>query len=274
MIPTVKANGADIPVIGLGTWQLNGAGARRAIETALDVGYRHIDTAAMYDNESDVGAGLKASPVPREDVFVTTKVWPDNIGDGPLQRSAEASLRRLGLDYVDLLLIHWPNAEIPLKDSIRALCEVKTRGLARHIGVSNFPVKLIEEAVQLASEPIATNQIEYHVFLDQAKIIAACRKHGIAVTAYCPLARGRVFESEVLKEIAEAKGRTVSQVATRWLVQQAGVIAIPRSAKPERIKQNIEVFDFELTDADLKRIAAVSDRRERIVNLGFAPAWD
>lgn len=270
---TIQANGATIPVIGFGTWELKGRSCQHAVECALATGYRHIDTAAMYDNERDVGAGLKNSGVPREEVFVTTKVWSDSIGYGPLQRSAEASLKRLGLDHVDLLLIHWPNAAIPLAESMRALCEVKTRGLARHIGVSNFTVRLIEEAVALSSEPIVTNQIEYHPFLDQAKVLAACRRHGISITAYCPLARGRVFASDVLSDIARRKGRTVSQIALRWLVQQ-GVIAIPRSARPERIRENFAVFDFALSEEEMQRIADLGERKERVVNLSWAPNWD
>ncbi len=270
----VEANGAKIPAVGLGTWQLSGKTGTRAIAKALEVGYRHLDTAAMYENERDVGEALRASGVPREEVFVTTKVWTDSIGHGPLQRSAEASLKRLKLDHVDLLLIHWPNPAIPLADSIRALCEVKERGLARHIGVSNFTVTLLDKAVKLSSEPLVTNQVEYHPFLDQSKVLAGCRRHGMSVTAYCPLARGRVFASKVMAEIATAKGRTVSQIATRWLIQQPGVIAIPRTEKLDRIEENFQVFDFTLSEEEMDRISGLADRSARVVDFDFSPAWD
>lgn len=271
---TVNANGAAIPAIGFGTWQLTGRETRDAVRAALEVGYRHIDTAAIYDNEREVGQAIQESDVPRADVFVTTKVWRDDLAAGTLQRSAEDSLKRLGLDYVDLFLIHWPNQAIALSESIPALCEVSARGLARHIGVSNFTAAMLDEAVALADRPLATNQVEYHPFLDQSKVLAACRKHGLSLTAYCPLARGRVFSSPALKEIARAKGRTVSQVASRWLIQQPGVISIPRTSKPERVRENFQVFDFELTDEEMRSISALAAQNDRVVNLAWAPAWD
>jgi diketogulonate reductase-like aldo/keto reductase len=276
-IPHIQAHGASIPAIGLGTWPLKGEDCARAVATALRAGYRHVDTAAMYDNEAAVGEGLRASGVARGDVWVTTKVWWENIGDGPLQRSAEASLRRLGLDRVDLLLVHWPNPAIPLRDTMRALNDARRRGLARHIGVSNFPTGLLDEAVALSAEPLVANQCEYHPHLDQSKVLAACRRHGMAFVAYCPLGRGSVggvLEEPAVGEIARRLGRTPGQVVLRWHMQQPGVAAVPKSGDPRRIADNIDVFDFELTGEDMHRLSALARPGGRVVNLSFAPAWD
>ena len=274
MTPTIRANGANIPAIGLGTYRMTGETCARAVTAALDAGYRHIDTARMYDNEADVGEGLRASGLPRDDIFVTTKVWTDDIGGADLERAAEDSLKRLKLDAVDLLLIHWPNASIPLRDSIAALCRAKARGLARHIGVSNFPVALLDEAVALASEPLSANQCEYHPRLDQTKVLAACRKHGIAFTSYCPLGRGDLTREPAVETIAERVGRTPSQVILRWHVQQPGVVAIPKSATPAHIAQNIAVFDFTLSPEDMAALSAMQRPDGRLVRPGFAPAFD
>src|SRR5205807_721910 len=188
----VSANGARVPIVGLGTWELRGRTCARVVEQALRLGYRHIDTAEMYDNEREVGEGLRSSGIKRDEVFVTTKIWPSHFAPRELERAAKDSLARLRLPEVDLLLLHWPNPRIPLSETLPALCKVKRMGLARHIGVSNFTVALIEEAVALAEEPLVCNQVETHVFIDQSKVIAACRRHGMAVVAYSPLARGEV----------------------------------------------------------------------------------
>ncbi len=273
---TVSAHGAVIPSIGLGTWTLKDEACVEAIGWAIAAGYRHIDTAKMYDNETAVGEGLRASKAPRDSIFLTTKVWKDDIADGDLQRSAEASLKRLGVEQVDLLLIHWPNAEIPLKGSIKALCDAKKRGLARHIGVSNFPTKLIEEAMSLTSEPIVANQCEYHPHLDQSKVIAACKKHGIAFVSYCPIGRGSiggVMDEAAVKAVAKRLGRSAGQVVLRWHVQQ-GLVAIPRSGNKQRIADNLAVYDFALSSDDMATISALAKPDGRVVNLAFAPAWD
>lgn len=270
----VEANGARIPAIGLGTWLMSGDECVQAVGWALEAGYRHLDTAKMYGNEREVGEGLRASGVPRDQVFVTTKVWVEDIAPGDLERSAEASLGRLGLDQVDLLLIHWPNASVPLADSTAALCNAKRRGLARHVGVSNYPSAMLDEAVRLASEPIVANQVEAHPYLDHARIREACRRHGIALTAYCPLGRSGVFGDEVLRAIAEAHGRTVSQVVLRWHVQHPGTVAIPKSATRRHIVENLDVVDFTLTDAEMGRISALARPGSRVVDPSFAPAWD
>ncbi|GAC1563714.1 MAG: aldo/keto reductase [Beijerinckiaceae bacterium] len=273
-IPLVEAHGAKIPAIGLGTWQLSGETCTRAVIAALECGYRHIDTAKMYGNEREVGEGLKSGGVPRDQVFVTTKVWRDDLHDGDLQRSAEESLKRLGLDQVDLLLIHWPNRNIPVKEAVRALCDTRARKLTRHIGVSNFPVPLLQEALSVASEPIVTNQCEYHPWLDQTKVLAACRKHAIAFTSYCPLGRGEGPRDPAIAKIAQRHGKTPSQVLLRWHIQQPQVIAIPRSGTPAHIKENIGIADFELSGDNMAAISAMTKANSRIVDFDWAPDWD
>ncbi len=272
----VEANGARIPALGLGTWELRGAVAIRIVETALAAGYRHIDTAQMYGNEREVGIALRASGLPREEVFLVTKVWPDRFRRGDLERSVAESLERLGTDYVDLVLLHWPSREVPLAETVAALVAVRARGLARHIGVSNFTVALLEEAVRLAAPvPLVTDQVEYHPFLAQGRVLAACRRHGMALTAYCPLARGRVLRNPVLQRIGRHYGKSPAQVALRWLVQQEGVVAIPRSSRPEHVRRNFEIWDFHLTEAEMAEIAALASPSGRIVDLpDLAPAWD
>ncbi len=271
----VDANGANIPAIGLGTWTLMGEAATRLVADAIRSGYRHVDTATMYDNEEAVGAGLRASGVSRDEVFLTTKVWPSDIGDGDLQRSVEASLKRLQVDRLDLALIHWPSRTIPLAESIRALNEVKDRGLARHIGVSNFTVALLDQAVALSRHPLACNQIEYHPFLNQDRVLAACRGHGMAVVSYCPLARGaELFPEPVVTDSAERHGKTPAQIVLRWQVQQEGVVAIPRSSNAERIAHNLRVFDFALKADEIAALDALRTRQHRICDFEFSPDWD
>jgi 2,5-diketo-D-gluconate reductase B len=269
----VEANGARIPLIGLGTWDLRGGTCVEIVSAALKLGYRHIDTAAAYDNEREVGEGLRASGVKRTDVHVTTKVWHDSLGAADFRRSAEASLKRLGLHRIDLLLIHWPNSSVPLKETIGALCKAKRDGLTRHIGVSNFTVELVEKAVEFSDEPLVTNQIELHPHLDQSKVVAACRRRGISITAYSPIARGKVAGDKLLQKIAAAHGKTWAQVCLRWLVQQQ-IIAIPRTSKRGRLKENFDVFDFTLSPQEMAAISALGNRSGRIVNMAGAPAWD
>ena len=271
----VGANGAGIPAIGLGTWTLKDETGTRLVAGAIEAGYRHVDTAAMYGNEAAVGAGLRASGVARDEIFLTSKVWPDQIGEGALQASVEASLKRLGTDYLDLALIHWPSKTIPLAESIAALNDVASRGLARHIGVSSFTVAMVEEAVRLSEAPLACNQIENHPYLNQDKVMAACRKHGLAVVSYCPLARGGDLASEpVIAAAAERHGKTFAQIVLRWQVQQDGVVAIPRSSNPGRIAQNLDVFDFALSDEEMAAISGLRGKGMRICDFEFSPVWD
>ena len=273
--PTVAANGANIPLLGLGTWDLRGRTCARMVEQALRLGYRHIDTAEMYDNEREVGEGLHASGVKRGDVFVTTKVWPSHFAPRDLERAARNSLSRLHLREVDLLLLHWPNPQIPLADTLGALCQVKRDGLARHIGVSNFTVKLVEEAVRLATEPLICNQIECHPFLDQSKVIAACRKNNMAVVAYSPIARGGARNDKLLTRIGTAHGKTAAQVCLRYLVQQQ-IVVIPRTSKEQRLAENAAIFDFALSAAEMKEIAGLTRRDGRVVDWSYSgrAQWD
>jgi len=270
---TIDANGAKMPVIGLGTWQLNGDVGSRITEQALKLGYRHLDCALIYGNEKEVGVGLHASGVKREDVFITTKVPHTELAPAALERAVKQSLANLRVSDVNLLLIHWPNPQIPLAETLGAMAEMKKKGYTRHIGISNFTVALIEEAVKLSSEPIATNQIEWHPYLDEEKVRAACAKHGIAVTAYCPIARGKVPGNETLERIGKAHGKSSSQVALRYLVQQ-GVIPIPRTATPAHLSANLALFDFTLTPAEMADIAKLAKPDGRVVNPAHSPQWD
>jgi diketogulonate reductase-like aldo/keto reductase len=270
---SVAANGANIPAIGLGTWELQGSACARIVEQALRLGYRHVDTAQIYENEREVGDGVRASGVRRADIFVTTKVWSTHFAPNDLLRSAKESLARLRMTEVDLLLLHWPNPQVPLEETLGALAQAQQLGLTRHVGVSNFTVALIEEAVAKSPAPLVCNQIEYHPFLDQTKVLAACRAHGMAAVAYSPVAKGRFKESEALKRIGAHHGKTAAQVCLRWLVQQ-DVVAIPRTSKVERLSENIDVFDFTLTDAEMSEIFAMGSRAGRLVNGAFAPQWD
>lgn len=272
---TVTAAGADIPILGFGTFELRGNTARAMVRTALDQGYRHIDTAQIYGNEKEVGRGIAEAGVPRGDIFLTTKVWPDNYRSGDLERSVEQSLSDLGTDYIDLLLLHWPNPSVPLKETITALNRVRESGRTRYIGISNFNTTLMAEAVELSDAPIAANQIEYHPFLNQDAVLTAARRHGMAVTAYSPLARGKVFENDTLKDIATHHDKTPGQVTLRWLIQQDGVAAIPRSGKKEHAAANMDIFDFELSDADMAAIAALTAAETRLIDIpGLSPEWD
>jgi diketogulonate reductase-like aldo/keto reductase len=265
----VVVHGTTIPAIGLGTWELRGDTCTRIVTEALKIGYRHIDTAQGYANEAEVGEGLRASGVPRSDVFITTKIRPQLISDGEMQRSMEESLTRLGVDQVDLALIHWPNERIPLAESMRALADVKRRGLARNIGVSNFTTRLLEPAVKLCPE-IILNQFEYHPYLDQTVLLSAMRRLGLAITAYCPIALGKVVGDPKIEAIAKRHGRTTVQVTLRWLVQQGDVIAIPRTSRVERLRENLSVFDFELSAEEMQAMSRLTRPNTRLIN---EPAW-
>ena len=271
----LPANGANIPAIGLGTWTFSDETAAHLVSEAIRAGYRHIDTAAMYGNEAGVGEGLRMSGVPRDQIFLTTKVWHSDIAQGDLQRSIADSLKRLEVSHVDLALIHWPSRTIPLEDSIAALNDVLDLGYARNIGVSNFPVALLEEAVRLSRAPLACNQVEYHPFLNQDRVLAACRAHGVALVSYCPLARGEELAAEpAIALAADRHGRTPAQIVLRWHVQQTGVAAVPRSSRPERIAENLQVFDFALSDDEMASISALGSRGLRICDFAFSPDWD
>jgi diketogulonate reductase-like aldo/keto reductase len=271
---TVSAHGVAMPIIGFGTGWM-GADCAGVVAAALTAGYRHIDTARKYGTERGVGEGIRAAGVPREQLFVTTKVSDENLRAGDFARSIETSLRELDLSYVDLLLVHWPNAKIPLAETMGALAAAKRQGLTRHVGVANFTVALLDEAVRLCTEPLVTNQVEYHPYLDQAKVLAACRRHGLILTAHCPLGRGRLPGDPVLGEIGRHKGKSAAQVALRWAIQQSAIVPIPRSVNPARIAENVDIFDFVLNDDEMARIGALKRPGSRIADpAGRAPAWD
>jgi 2,5-diketo-D-gluconate reductase B len=272
-VPTIEANGARIPAIGLGTWDLRGRTCIQMVEQALRLGYRHFDTAEMYGNEREVGEGLRACGVPRQDVFITTKVWQDHLAPREFERATKASLAKLRLSEVDLLLIHWPNPRIPLADTMGALCRMKREGLTRHIGVSNFTVTLVAQAVKLSTEPLVTNQIEWHPYIDQSAVVEASRRHGLSVTAYSPIARGRAVNDDTLQAIGLRHRKSAGQVCLRFLIQE-GAIVIPRTSRPERLAENMAIFDFELAPAEMDEIRRLANPRGRIVNWSGSPDWD
>ncbi|HKA40471.1 MAG TPA: aldo/keto reductase [Burkholderiales bacterium] len=273
-MPKLSARGMAMPQIGFGTSQLGNCG--EIVAAALKLGYRHIDTAWKYGTEKGVGEGIRISGVPRQDIFLCTKVSHEYLRAADFARSVEESLERLRTDYVDLLLVHWPAVDgTPLAETMGALAKAKRDGRARHVGVANFNIALTEEAMRLCPEPLSVLQAEYHPYLDQAKVLAFCRKAGLVFMAYCPLGRGRVFKDPLLGEIAKSKRRSIAQIALRWLVQQGNVAPIPRSANPGHMAESLAVFDFTLTDDEMKRISALKRPDGRIADpAGRAPAWD
>jgi diketogulonate reductase-like aldo/keto reductase len=270
-MPHVTAHGVDIPVLGFGTWDVHGESAYRSVRAALEVGYRHVDTAQSYRNETQVGRAIVDSGVDRDDVFLVTKVATANAAPVDVDRSTQESLSRLGVDHVDLLLVHWPSDRAPIEATVEALDEQRQKGRTRLIGVSNYPSALLRRALAIA--PVATDQVEHHVLLGQDAVQRVLDEHGLPLTAYSPLARGVPFDRPELVEIAEAHGRTPAQVALRWLLQRPGRIAIPRSENPEHIAANFDVLDFELSDEQMRRLDALP-KDQRLVNPPFAPAWD
>ena len=272
-VPTIFSHGANIPQIGLGTWELRGDVLARAVETAAEVGYRHFDTAPRYKNETELGIALRAMALPRESYFLTTKVWYTELTAPALLASAEASLERLGVGAVDLLLVHWPSSDVPLAETIGALCEAKSRGYTRHIGVSNFPSVLLEKAIALADSPLVANQCEYHPRLNQSGLIETCRQHDMAFVAYAPMGSGRLLANPVITEIAAKKAKSSAQIILRWHLQQ-GVVAIPRSSNPDRIRENISVTDFSLSSYEMERLTVLGKSGERIFNPDFVAGWN
>lgn len=270
----LHANGATIPKLGLGTWQSTHDEGVRAVRAALDAGYRHIDTAARYENEQAVGQALAHCGVPRDDVFVTTKVWHTELRAADFRRAAEASVARLGLDHVDLLLVHWPNPEVPLAETIGALCDAQRSGLTRHIGVSNFPVALLDQAAALSSVPLVANQCEYHPYLDQRKVLAACARLGMALISHSPLGSGKLLADPVIGEIARLHERQPAQIILRWLMQQPGVAAIPKSSNPVRIAGNAAIADFTLDGGEMAKISALARPDGRVSKPAWHPEWD
>ncbi|MFG1496055.1 2,5-didehydrogluconate reductase DkgB [Saccharospirillum sp. HFRX-1] len=266
---------STLPIPGMGTFRLKGDEARKAIATALQLGYRHIDTATMYDNETEVGEAIADSGLVREDLFLTTKVWHTELEPEALHASLDGSLQRLGTNHVDLLLIHWPSPQqsVPMAETLNALKAARDSGKTRHIGVSNFTIAQIDQAIELLGEgELLTNQIEVHPFLQNHSIVDHCQQRGITVTGYMPLAEGRVVDDPILIDIANAHQLTPAQVALAWL-HQRNIVPIPASRKAEHLQANLDAISVVLTDAQMQRIAQL-DRQQRLANPGFAPRWD
>jgi diketogulonate reductase-like aldo/keto reductase len=275
MPEVVTSQGVRIPKIGCGTYPMRGSACSEIVAEALRLGFRHVDTAQGYDNEDAVGEGIRSSAIPRREIFITTKVRPQLIGDGPLQRSVEESLKRLGVDAVDLLLIHWPNPEVSISECMRGLSAARRAGMARAIGVSNFVVDKLEEAIRVSPEPLSVVQFEYHPYLDQTRLLAAARRHQLAITAYCPIALGRAASDPDLAAIGRRHGKSAAQATLRWLVQQDDVIAIPKTSKFERLKENLDVFDFQLTDTEMDQISRMTVPNSRLIKEPqWVPQWD
>ena len=270
----VDAQQKKIPALGYGTWQLKGADCVNGVAKALEIGYRHIDTAQIYENESEVGTAIAQSGIARSDIFLTTKVWMTNLKYGDFQKSVDESLAKLKTDYVDLLLIHWPVTQVSFMDQFKALMEVQESGKAKKIGVSNFTVGQMHEVVEKIGASIVTNQVEYHPFLSQKPVLDFLRQHDMFLTAYSPLARGKVKDDATLKDIAAKYGKNEGQVTLRWLLQQPNVVAIPKAASEKNIRDNFDIFDFSLSDDDMRRISALSRPNGRMVSPDWAPQWD
>ncbi len=271
---TLAAHGANMPAIGFGTMEFP-ARAAELVTYAIRCGYRLIDTARKYGTEEQVGEGIRASGIAREELWVTTKVTELNAREADFLRSAETSLKALQLGYVDLLLVHWPQPKVPFAETLGALAKAKRSGMTRHIGVSNFTIAMLDEAVQVCPEPLITNQIEYHAYLPQDRMLAALKRHGMILTAYCPVARGKLLDDPLVGEIAKARGKTPAQICLRWLIQQPMVAAVPRALEEAHIAENLDVFDFSLSDEEMRRISTLRRRNIRIADPPErAPKWD
>jgi 2,5-diketo-D-gluconate reductase B len=267
----LEIQGSTVPKLGFGTWEILGSDCEEAVADALEIGYRHIDTAQAYDNEAEVGKALAGGGVPRRELFVTTKLWREDFAPDRVRPSAEGSLERLQVDCVDLLLLHWPNEEVPLEQTLGALVQLREDGLIRHFGVSNFPAGMLREALSIA--PIFADQVEFHPFLGQDELAELAVEQDFMVTAYSPLARGKVPDDPTLREIGERHGKTAGQVALRWLLDKPNVATIPKASSHERRLENFDVFDLELADEERAAIDALP-KDGRIIDPGFAPDWD
>lgn len=265
--------GVSIPALGLGTYQLTGRDAYDGVAHALSIGYRHIDTAQLYGNEAEVGAGIAAASVPRADVFLTTKVWHDRLGAEDFGPSVDESLRKLGTDYVDLLLVHWPSTEgVPLAETLGALDAARQAGKARLVGVSNFPSGMLREALSILPD-LANVQVEHHPHLGQPDLLQIVRARGMTLTSYSPLGQGDALKDDAIREIAEAKGVGPGQVALAYLLGMDRVLAVPKSASETHRASNLAAAEITLTEAERARIDALPKDR-RIVDPGFGPDWD
>jgi len=262
---------SEIPKLGLGTWQNeNPNECSNAVKTALEMGYKHIDTAQIYENEEYVGEGLENADVDREDYFLASKVWIDQLSEGDVVPSMEESLEKLGVDKVDLMYIHWPSGEYQPEETLKAMQKLVEGEMAESIGISNFTPAQVDEAMDIAGDHIIANQVEMHPLLQQEELLEKCREHNITLVAYSPLARGEVFNIPELNEIAERHGVSEAQVSLAWLMQKKGVVAIPKATSEEHIEDNFEAQNLELDEEDIEKIESI-DQEERMVDPGFAP---
>lgn len=266
---------STMPALGFGTWKLYGEECIKGVMHALDVGYRHVDTAQIYENEAEVGEGIARSSTSRENIFLTTKVWRTNFGDqGAALASIEESLKKLQTDYVDLLLVHWPFPEYEIEKMLEPLMAAQEKGMTRQIGVSNFTVAQMNRAREFTTGKVCVNQVEYHPALSQRPVLDYIQEHDMCLTAYSPLGRGKNLEEPVLKEIAGTHGKSAAQICLRWAVQQNRVAAIPKSATPKNIEANFDIFNFELSEDEMKKISGLAREDGRQVDPDFAPEWD
>ena len=270
---SLQTQGISLPRLGLGTFRLQGDACRAAVESALGLGYRHIDTAEMYGNEDAIGPAIAASGVARKDLHVTTKVWNENLEPDAIRRAFDSSLKKLRLDHVDLYLVHWPSPDMKLPAVLETLMKLKEEGRTRAIGVANFNIALLKQAVEEIKAPIACNQIEYHVLLDQTPIRKYMAGKSIPLVAYCPLAQGRAASNATLMAIGKKHNASAAQVALKWLLDQDGVAAIPKASREESQKANLGALKVKLDDDDRKAIAALP-KDQRFVKPGFSPIWD
>lgn len=266
-------NRTKVPKLGFGTWLMRGTKCVRAVQAALEIGYRHIDTAQIYENEAEVGEAIINSGIDREKIFLVTKLWRDSLSSKEVLNSTEESLKKLKTDYVDLLLIHWPNPRIPLQETLSAMQNLIKQQKIKMIGVSNFPVELIEISKKITPELIC-NQVEYHPFLDQRSLLKTMGTHHMFLTAYSPLARNRVFKNKTLQEIGAKYSKTAGQVVLRWLIEQKNVVAIPKAVKQKHAQSNFDIFDFQLNEPDRLILGSMHSLNQRLVNPEWAPEWD
>lgn len=250
------ADDCSVPALGLGTWKLRGKECEKIVRKALEIGYRHIDTAIFYGNEKEVGNAIKDHS--RDELFVTTKVWKDKLHYRDFKRSTEGSLKRLDTDYLDLLLIHWPNPEVPLEETIKAMNELVEEGKVRHLGVSNFDRSQLKKARELSDEPIVNNQVKYHLGMDLTPMLNYCQKNDLFLTAYSPLGQGKILNNNELTDISARYGKSPGQIGLKWLVRQDNVLAIPKASSEDHLRENINLFGWGLEKGDIEKLDRIA----------------
>lgn len=270
----IEAQSEKVPALGYGTWQLRGKNCVRGVQKALEIGYRHIDTAQAYGNEEDVGQAIEESGVERREIFLTTKIWMDNFSPDKFEKSLDESLNKLRTDYVNMLLLHWPDQNSDFDKTLELLVQAKKADKARLIGVSNYTVELMKRAQNTTKNILATNQVEFHPFIDQGPVLEWARRHNMFLTGYSPLSRGDVLKSPVIEDIGNRYKKNAGQIALRWAIQHEKVAVIPKAASENHIEANFDIFDFELTNEEMDKISSLAREDGRKVDPDFAPEWD